>query len=162
MIFNLNIATYLLFIPITVLNYKFDELIKTLRVAIRWNNNQRIHQVLQTYNQLISCVKKLSAFYNMIIGMIYFLLPYIIAIDFELINTRRKDFVFKLSKIAFIALFLLLNIGIFMIMKCKVISNGGWDRLFASTTGAGVPNGVRELLRSHQRPCLLTSSCVSG
>ena len=47
-IFTLVVTTYSLTIPIALLNYLFDELIDKLRVSIRWNNEQRLHQVLQS------------------------------------------------------------------------------------------------------------------
>ena len=114
---TLTLQSYIfaIFIPITLLNYKFDELIEKLRVSIRWNNEQRIHQVLQSYNELIDVVKQLSGFNNMIIGLAYCMVPYIMAINIELTHINRNDFFFTLLKMAFISLFIVSNVGIFII-----------------------------------------------
>ena len=52
-IFILAMPTFFFSIPITHLNYLFDELIEKLRVAIRWNNEQRFHQVLLWFLQIV-------------------------------------------------------------------------------------------------------------
>ena len=113
--FTLLIATFLFFIPITLLNYLFDELIVKLRVSIRRNNQQDILQVLQSYNELIAVVQQLSGPYNMIIGLVYCFLPYIIAINIELIKIKSNDLLFKCLRWVFFILFIGTNIAVFMI-----------------------------------------------
>ena len=109
------IFAYFVYIPITLLNYIFDELILKLKVSIRWNNEQHLHQVLQSYDQLIGVIQRLSGPYNMIIGIVYILAPYFISINIELMRIERNDFLFKCLKLAFLALFLASNICIFII-----------------------------------------------
>ena len=92
-------CTFLFYGPIMLLNYKFDELIQALRVSIRWNKQQHIDQVLHSYNELIDVVLQLSGPYNMIIGLVYCLVPYIIAISLELTKLSRDDLLFTLLKI---------------------------------------------------------------
>ena len=114
-IFTLVVTTYSLSIPIALLNYLFDELIEKLRVSIRWNNEQRLHQVLQSYNELIDVVQQLSGPYNMIIGLVYCLLPYIISINIELMKIEQDDLLLKWFRMAFLLLFIITNIAIFII-----------------------------------------------
>ena len=109
------ISTYFFSIPITQLNYLFDELIEKLRVSIRWNNEQRLYQVLQSYDQLIGVVQQLSGQYNMIIGLVYCLLPYFISLNIELMRINRDDLLFKWLRGACLVLFVSSNIAIFMI-----------------------------------------------
>ena len=40
------VGALVFYVPIMILNYRFDELMDKLRVSIRWNNEQRLHQVL--------------------------------------------------------------------------------------------------------------------
>ena len=103
------------YIPITLLNYRFDELIDKIRVSIRWNNTKAIHKIVESYDQLISDCQQLSGPYNLIIGLVYCLVPYLIALLFELMKINRNDFVFQIFKITFIIVFILTNINAFII-----------------------------------------------
>ena len=108
-------ASFWFYTPITLLNYRFDELINKLRVSIRWNNTTAIHKIIESYNELISDCKELSGPYNISIGLVYCLVPYIIAILVELMKIERNDLLFKLLKIGFIFFFILTNINAFII-----------------------------------------------
>ena len=108
-------GSFLFYLPITVLNYRFDELIDKLRVSIRWNNITAIHRIIESYNELISDCQQLSGPYNMIIGLVYCLVPYVIAILVELMKVDRHDKVFELLKISFIIYFIITNINAFII-----------------------------------------------
>ena len=114
-IFTLAVSTYFFSIPITRLNYLFDELIDKLRVAIRWNNELRLHQILQSYDQLIDVIQQLSGPYNMSIGLVYCLVPYFISIIIELMRIKRNDLLFIWLRMAFLALFIATNITVFII-----------------------------------------------
>ena len=57
-------VSFCFYIPITLLNFRFDELIDKLRVSIRWNNNNAIHRIIENYNDLISDCKQLSGTYK--------------------------------------------------------------------------------------------------
>ena len=45
-------GTFLVFLPVTFLNYKFDELSKSLRLAVRWRNKNKITSIINNYDQL--------------------------------------------------------------------------------------------------------------
>ena len=109
------IGTIFFNIPITVLNYRFDELIDKLRVSLRWNNTNAIHRIIESYNELISDCQQLSGPYNLIIGLVYILGPYIIAIFFELMKIERNDWLFKCVKFACIIIFIMITINAFII-----------------------------------------------
>ena len=79
-------ASYLFYLPIVLLNNKLDELIKKLRVSIRWNNDNGIRKVLNNYNELIDIIQQLSGPYNIIIGLVYCFVPYLIAVSIELVK----------------------------------------------------------------------------
>ena len=108
-------GAFFFYLPITVLNYRFDELIDKLRVSIRWNNTNAIHRIIESYDQLISDCKQLSGPYNIMIGLVYCLNFYVIALYFELMKIDRNDLLFKLLKIVFIIGFILTNINAFII-----------------------------------------------
>ena len=69
----------------------------------------------KVYNELIDVVQQLSGPYNMIIGIIYCVTPYIISIIIELIRIKLDDIFFKWVRIMLLLLFIVTNIGVFMI-----------------------------------------------
>ena len=109
------IGTFLFYTPITLMNFKFDELLEKFRVSIRWNNENRLHEILRNYNDLIKDIEQLSGPYNMIIGLVYCFVPYLIAINVELIKINRNDILFKITKQLMLFLFIVANVNAFMI-----------------------------------------------
>ena len=114
-IITLLFTTFLFFFPITLLNYLFDELIEKFRVSIRWNNEQRLHHILQSYNDLIGVVTDLSDLFNKFIGLVYCIVPYILSLFVELMQIDRDEILFKILKIIFFFLFIETNLTVFMI-----------------------------------------------
>ena len=108
-------GTFFFYLPITLLNYRFDELIDKLRVSIRWNNTKAFHNIVESYEQLISDCQQLSGPYNIIIGLVYCLVPYVIALFFEIMKIETNDLLFKLLKMLGIFLFIFTNINAFII-----------------------------------------------
>ena len=108
-------VSFCFFIPITLLNYRFDELIDKLRVSIRWNNTNSIHRIIANHNDLISDCKQLNGPYNMLIGLTYCVAPYIIALQLEIIIIDKNDLIFKIIKIVFIIIFIITNVNAFII-----------------------------------------------
>ena len=109
------LGTILFYLPITLIKYKFDELIDKLRVCIRWNNENGFYKTLESYDQLIVVVKQLSGPYNMIIGIIYCFGPYLIAINIEVLKIKRDDWLFKILEQAFLLLLIITNLDAFII-----------------------------------------------
>ena len=111
----LMMGAFFFYLPISVLNYKFDELIKMLRTSIRWNNENKFDRILESYDQLTIAVKQLSGPFNLIIGITYCVCPYLIAINIELLNIDRNDFLFIILQKAFWLLLIGANIDAFVI-----------------------------------------------
>ena len=103
------IGTLFFYILITLLKYRFDELIARLRVSIRWNNPIAINNVLESYNELINDCQQISGPYNLDIGLVYSLAPYILSIFVELMKIKRNDFIFQSIKVSYLILFILTN-----------------------------------------------------
>ena len=101
----LMIGTFMFYVPIMKLNYRLDEMIMKLRVAIRWNNEKTFNEALDSYEKLIEDVGRLSGPYNMIIGLTYCIVPYLIAINVQLLKIKRDDLLFRILKNAFLLLF---------------------------------------------------------
>ena len=106
-------GTFFVYLPITVLNYRFDELIDKLRVSIRWNNTNAINRIIESYDEMICDCQQLSGPYNVIIGLVYCLFPYIIALLLELMKINRNDMLSKLLKIVFIISFIITIVIVF-------------------------------------------------
>ena len=105
----------LFYFPIALLNYRFDELIKKLRIAIRRNNGRALYQIMESYDDLISVVNGLNGPFNIIIGLVYCVIPYLIAISVEGIKLDRDELVFKILNKIFLLLFLISNLNAFLI-----------------------------------------------
>ena len=109
------IGTFLFYVPITLINYRFDELIKKLCINIRLNHDDVIEQILKSYDELIGVVKKLSGPYNMIIGLVYCLVPYLVAIELKAAKIESDELFFTILKIGFSLLFIGGNVNAFII-----------------------------------------------
>ena len=112
---TIALGSYIFYWPITMLNYRFDELIINLKVAIRWNNEKGLNRILESYNELIGVVQQLSGPYNMIIGLVYCLVPYIISISLEVTIIDRDDLLFIIINYIFWLTFLMANLNAFII-----------------------------------------------
>ena len=100
---------------ISELNYKMDELIDSLRLNIEFNNYKGIVRNLETYNVLVTTVKDLSGPYNMIIGLINGLVPYLTAVCLPIVKINNNDILVTILKIAAILCFLFSNVNAFLI-----------------------------------------------
>ena len=109
------LGAYAVYIPITLLNYKFDELINRLRVAIRWNNEEALHRILKSYDELIGVVQQLSGPYNIIIGLVYCIVPYLIVVNVELVKLERNDLLFIFNKYLHWFVLFICNVNAFII-----------------------------------------------
>ena len=111
----LLMATVLFYLPITLLNYKFDELIKKLRVSIRWNNEHGFYKILAIYDHLIVVVNELSGPYNMIIGITYCFGSYLIAINMKVLKIKCDDLLFLVLQNASLFLLIISMVNAFLI-----------------------------------------------
>ena len=72
------------YITITYLNYKFDEVLQSLRMSILWNNTGSIMAAIAEHHSTTCLVHQLSYSYNIIIGTVYLIVPYILVILLKL------------------------------------------------------------------------------
>ena len=110
MILGSMITTFFFYLPITYLNYRFDELIRKLRIGVKWNNENVIYQILKSHDELIDVVNQLSPIFNIIIGINYCVTPYIVAIEVQAIKIDRNDMVYNMLKKGISLLFVTSNI----------------------------------------------------
>ena len=108
-------GTFFFYVPITLINYRFDELIKKLCIVIKLNNNYFIEQILESYDESIGVVKQLSGPYNMIIGLVYCLVPYLLAIELEVAKIESDELLVNIFKLVYFLLFIGGNINAFII-----------------------------------------------
>ena len=71
---------FVVFVTIVYFNYKFEEILKTLRVAIRWNNTRGIMNAIAAHHSTTDLIHKLSYAYNIIIGTLYMIVPYVLVL----------------------------------------------------------------------------------
>ena len=62
-----------------MLSYKFDEIIESLRVNIRWKNTKKIMETIKQHLKTTQLLNELGEFYSRIIGIIYLNIPYILS-----------------------------------------------------------------------------------
>ena len=74
-----------------------------------------IIQVLQSYDHLIGYIQQLSGPYNMVIGLVYCFLPFVISINIEVLRIKRNDLLFICLRMTFLSLFISTNIYVFII-----------------------------------------------
>ena len=78
------ICLFCVFAPITMLNYKFDEILKSLRINIRWNNTNKTMEFIEQHQQTTQLLNDLAVLYSTILGTIYIVLPYIMSVAIKL------------------------------------------------------------------------------
>ena len=71
---------FVVYLTIVYFNYKFDEILKALRVAIRWNNTRGIMNAIVAHHSTTDLIYKLSYVYNIIIGTLYMIVPYVLVL----------------------------------------------------------------------------------
>ena len=85
-IFLMNQSVY---ISIIYLNLKFDEILYSLRVRIRWNNTKGLMASIEAHYKATHLVCLLSKTYNIILGVIYSVTPYIVVLVLKLLSISK-------------------------------------------------------------------------
>ena len=106
---------FLFYVPITIFNYKIDELINRIRASVKWYNVNSLSHILYEYNQVTLAIKQISKFYNMIIGLVYGIMPFFLAIMIETMRIERDDLLYIFIKCVAIIIFILANMNAFII-----------------------------------------------
>ena len=70
---------FCLFMPITMINYKFDEILHTIRVSIRWNNTTKIIESIEQHQKTTRLLNDLQQLYSKIVLVVYFVYPYLLS-----------------------------------------------------------------------------------
>ena len=79
------LGIYLCYIMISYVNYKFDEILKSLRLSILWNNKRSIVKNIVDHHNLVVITQKFSYMMNSIIGLIHSIIPYIMVLVIKII-----------------------------------------------------------------------------
>ena len=79
------LGIYLCYIMISYVNYKFDEILKSLRLSILWNNKRGIFKNIIDHHNLVVITQQFSYLMNSIIGLIHSIIPYIMVLVIKII-----------------------------------------------------------------------------
>jgi hypothetical protein len=113
---NLVLAgPFVFYVPITIINYKLDEMVIKLKLDIILRNDKGIFTFLTSYNQLTIIIKQISIVFNMVMGLVYCIVPYSIAITLKMAQIKRDDLVVIAIRVFSYFVFLMTNINAFLI-----------------------------------------------
>ena len=84
-----SLVIYGVYTSIIYLNLKFDDLLHSIRVRIRWNNMQGLMVAIEAHHKATHLVRLLAKVYNIIIGVIYLIIPYIIVLLLKLLSKHK-------------------------------------------------------------------------
>lgn len=90
-----------IYISITYINYKFDEINYFLRVRIEANDRRGIMAAIDGHYRTIELTQRLAQLYNYIIGGIYLICPYVVGLGLEPLLRPDFNFFIKLVTIFF-------------------------------------------------------------
>ena len=82
---ELLISFFALFVPITYLNFKFDETNQLIKTQTLWNNRSGIMAAVEQHYNTVRLTNQLAIFYNIILGFVYIIYPYIIGLLIEIL-----------------------------------------------------------------------------
>ena len=91
---------FFMYTTITYLSYKFDEHTNVIKLRIRWNNDQGIIASIEDHDYTVRLTNQLAILYNTMIGYIYLLLPYVIALFIDLLFVPDFTFIVKVMVFA--------------------------------------------------------------
>ena len=73
----------LVFMVLSVMRWKLDEIIKSFRVSIRWRNKVRLLNDLNNYDQFTRLIEESNFIMSMVIGIVYIISPYLASLVFD-------------------------------------------------------------------------------
>ena len=91
------VSFFSLVMPITMINYKFDEILKALRVNIRWNNATKIIQSIEQHDKTTRLLNELGDMYSRILFVFYMMWPYTLSAIIKLLLVPSLNKYFKVS-----------------------------------------------------------------
>ena len=114
------LANYAVYISLIYMNLKFVDILHSLRVRIRWNNGQGLMAAMVDYHKEIQLIHSLSEAYNIILGYIYLIAPYIMVLELKLLLISDKPLYIS---IYFVVLFIFFIAVIYMFnMLCASVT----------------------------------------
>ena len=90
-------------------------MITRIRACVKFYNVNSLSHILNEYNQVTITIKKMSKPYNMIIGLLYGIFPFFLAIIIETMRIDDDDSIHTFIKIVAIIIFMVSNLNIFII-----------------------------------------------
>ena len=114
------VSFFSLVMPITMINYKFDEILKALRINIRWNNASKVIESIKQHDITTRLLNELGDMYSTILFVFYLMWPYTLGALIKLF------FVPGLNKYV--------KISIVLIVVCFTISIYYFNYICASIT----------------------------
>ena len=101
---------YAIYLPIIYLNYKFEEFLVAFRTSIWWNNKQGLLKSITSHNNITQLTDRLAEFNNIVVGVIYLIVPYIIVLGINAVfkpgfNAYLKFFSLIIFILAIIAIY---------------------------------------------------------
>ena len=91
------VSFFSLVMPITMINYKFDEILKALRVNIRWNNATKIIDSIEEHDKTTRLLNELGDMYSRILFVFYMMWPYTLSANIKLFLVPSLNKFFKMS-----------------------------------------------------------------
>ena len=70
---------------INYVNHKFDDILKSLKLSILWNNKRGIYKNTINHHNIVVITQQFSYMMNPIIGIVYSIIPYIMALVIKII-----------------------------------------------------------------------------
>ena len=108
-------GTFFFYVPIAFLNHHLDELIKSIRANIRWRNYNGIFINVWKYNEITKMISRLSGPYNVIIGLNYCIVPYMMAVSIKVIRTDQQGLLQQLPRLIPVLFVVAANVNAYII-----------------------------------------------
>ena len=86
----------LIFILIMFLNWKLDEIIKSIRLSVLWRNKIRLMDNMMTYNKFTKLVHEISSPINYTIGLIFLITPSLISASIIILRSEANTLIEQL------------------------------------------------------------------
>ena len=107
--FNFGYVSFFsLFMPITMINYRFDEILKALRVSNRWHNTIKVIESIEEHEQTTQLLNKLGDIYSTILFVFYLMGPYSLSALIKLFLVPNLNKYVKLSIIFMVVIMTIL------------------------------------------------------
>ena len=87
----------LVFMFLSFMRWKLDEIIKSFRVSIRWRNKVRLLEDLHNYDQFTRLIEEANFVMSMVIGDVYIISPYLVTLTFDCWQTTSIKYIWNID-----------------------------------------------------------------